>query len=97
MEIVGISDVNGTQDFFGGIPYAEPPLGDLRLRPPQMKTEWEEETFNATSLLNAMCLQDVSFLGSHGFEIQSLKTGCYDTRLEPSCHGLDIWRRVSDK
>ncbi|RDB17139.1 Lipase 2 [Hypsizygus marmoreus] len=42
-------DVTGfKQDFFGGIPFAEPPLGNLRLNPPVLKTELSVSTLNAT-------------------------------------------------
>ena len=32
-------ELNGPVAFFGGIPYAQPPLGDLRFRAPQMLNE----------------------------------------------------------
>ncbi|RDB17235.1 Lipase 1 [Hypsizygus marmoreus] len=42
-------DVTGVkQDFFGGIPFAEPPLGKLRLKPPVLKTHLSVSTLNAT-------------------------------------------------
>ncbi|KAJ7124258.1 extracellular triacylglycerol lipase precursor [Mycena epipterygia] len=44
------------QDFFGGIPYAEPPLGRLRLKPPVLKTNLKDGTFNASNF-GASCLQ----------------------------------------
>ncbi|KAJ6542189.1 extracellular triacylglycerol lipase precursor [Mycena vulgaris] len=43
------------QAFFGGIPYVEPPLGNLRLRPPILKTSLAG-VFNATTFGRA-CLQ----------------------------------------
>ncbi|KAK0460688.1 extracellular triacylglycerol lipase precursor [Desarmillaria tabescens] len=50
-------DVTGLkQDFFGGIPYAEPPLGPLRLQPPVLKPYLHEETFNASDF-GLSCLQ----------------------------------------
>ncbi|KAJ8473164.1 hypothetical protein ONZ45_g16397 [Pleurotus djamor] len=45
------------QDFFGGIPFAEPPLGNLRLSPPVLKTQLDTPTFDASNFGPA-CLQD---------------------------------------
>ncbi|KAJ7178188.1 esterase 1, partial [Mycena filopes] len=44
------------QEFFGGIPFAEPPLGKLRLKPPVLKTCPDSTTFNATEF-GLSCLQ----------------------------------------
>ncbi|KAJ7579027.1 esterase 1 [Mycena floridula] len=44
------------QDFFGGIPFAEPPLGSLRLKPPVLKTSISTATFDASNFGPA-CLQ----------------------------------------
>ncbi|KAF8993119.1 extracellular triacylglycerol lipase precursor [Hymenopellis radicata] len=44
------------QDFFGGIPFAEPPLGELRLKPPVTKFFLNEDVFDASSF-GPGCLQ----------------------------------------
>ncbi|KAH8667110.1 carboxylesterase family protein [Xylariales sp. PMI_506] len=45
----GLVQSTYSQEFFLGIPYAQPPLGDLRLRPPQsLNTTWSDVR-NATS------------------------------------------------
>ncbi|KJA23957.1 hypothetical protein HYPSUDRAFT_1079387 [Hypholoma sublateritium FD-334 SS-4] len=50
-------DITGLKlDFFGGIPFAEPPLGNLRLRPPVLKTELDVKTFDASNFGKG-CLQ----------------------------------------
>ncbi|KAF8961457.1 extracellular triacylglycerol lipase precursor [Flammula alnicola] len=46
-------------DFFGGIPFAEPPLGNLRLRPPVLKTTLGVATFDASNFGKG-CLQSSS-------------------------------------
>ncbi|KAF5350556.1 hypothetical protein D9756_008574 [Leucocoprinus leucothites] len=52
-------DVTGLkQDFFGGIPFAEPPLGNLRLKPPVLKTTLDSKTFDASNFKEG-CLQPV--------------------------------------
>ncbi|KAJ7074995.1 Alpha/Beta hydrolase protein [Mycena belliarum] len=43
-------------EFFGGIPYAEPPVGDLRFRRPVYKPSLNADSFNATSF-GLACLQ----------------------------------------
>ncbi|KAJ4485298.1 esterase 1 [Lentinula aciculospora] len=44
------------QDFFGGIPFAEPPLGNLRLQPPVLKTDLNVTAFDASDF-GPSCLQ----------------------------------------
>ncbi|KAJ7465470.1 extracellular triacylglycerol lipase precursor [Mycena galericulata] len=47
--VVGLDIPTLQQDFFGGIPYTEPPLGSLRLKPPVLKTTLDSASFNATN------------------------------------------------
>ncbi|KAJ2921867.1 hypothetical protein H1R20_g15225, partial [Candolleomyces eurysporus] len=41
-------DVSSRVEFYGGIPFAEPPVGALRLRPPILKTRLNAHRFNAS-------------------------------------------------
>jgi len=51
----------GIEENKTGIPYAEPPLGGLRLKPPVLKTDVDVETFDASNF-GAVCLQPVRLL-----------------------------------
>ncbi|KAF7289862.1 Carboxylic ester hydrolase [Mycena indigotica] len=48
--------LNGSVEFFGAIPYAEPPIGALRFKSPIKKYELNVSTFNATQF-GSPCLQ----------------------------------------
>ncbi|KAJ4485323.1 esterase 1 [Lentinula aciculospora] len=56
------------QDFFGGIPFAEPPLGSLRLQPPVLKTDLHVTAFDASDF-GPSCLQS-------GIPIAELSEDC---------------------
>ncbi|XP_070552016.1 cocaine esterase-like [Ptychodera flava] len=57
-------DITRTLYVFKGIPYAAPPVGDLRFRPPQQVEPWEG-VYNATEVGFA-CVQSISPLYSFG-------------------------------
>ncbi|KAF7364962.1 Carboxylic ester hydrolase [Mycena venus] len=63
-KIIGYRNSTTNIDFFGGIPFASPPVGDLRFRPPVLKTSFPSNvtTFSAMSF-GQSCLQlvDIPF------------------------------------
>ncbi|KAL0945837.1 hypothetical protein HGRIS_012120 [Hohenbuehelia grisea] len=54
--LIGTANLNSSVEFFGGIPFAEPPTGSLRYRPPVLKTHLRGSSFNATNF-GLPCLQ----------------------------------------
>ncbi|XP_022098355.1 cholinesterase 1-like [Acanthaster planci] len=59
---------NKKVNVFKGIPFAEPPLGSLRLKPPVEKASWEDEVYNAT-YFRPGCLQDPFYAQTLDFDI----------------------------
>uniref|UniRef100_A0A914VCT4 Carboxylesterase type B domain-containing protein n=1 Tax=Plectus sambesii TaxID=2011161 RepID=A0A914VCT4_9BILA len=55
-----VTRTNITAFIFRGLPFAEPPIGDLRFRAPIIKKKWEGE-LNATSYQPA-CLSTINYL-----------------------------------
>ncbi|KAK1219397.1 hypothetical protein PQX77_017922 [Marasmius sp. AFHP31] len=65
------------QDFFGGIPFAEAPVGELRLRPP-VKAKISEGSFDASNF-SPFCLQPMSIGGlltPQGFSLSEMSEDC---------------------
>ncbi|KAF9269888.1 alpha/beta-hydrolase [Marasmius fiardii PR-910] len=46
-QVLGVHESGGFVEFFGGIPFAEPPLDDLRFRRPIAKNSLDSPTFDA--------------------------------------------------
>jgi carboxylesterase type B len=63
-EVTGFTNSTTNIDFFGGIPYASPPVGSLRFHPPVVQTSFPSNvtTFAATSFGDS-CIQlvDINF------------------------------------
>ncbi|TFK25304.1 triacylglycerol lipase 3 [Coprinopsis marcescibilis] len=54
--LIGRDVTTSNVEFFGGIPFAEPPVGRLRFRPPVLKTRLDTPTFDASEY-GDWCLQ----------------------------------------
>ncbi|KAJ2916214.1 hypothetical protein MD484_g4188, partial [Candolleomyces efflorescens] len=74
-------DVGNDIEFFGGIPYAEPPVGALRLRRPLLKSRLNVTSFDARDYGKA-CLQPVAA----GWPKSSRKASC--VILDVCCYQL---------
>ncbi len=83
-KIQGYSD-NGIE-IYKGIPYAEPPIGDLRFRPPVAKKAWD-------GILDATKFGPCSYQGYN--ELQELVGGKPEPEDE-DCLNLNIWTPATD-
>ncbi|TFK25305.1 triacylglycerol lipase 3 [Coprinopsis marcescibilis] len=66
--IIGRDITESNVDFFGGIPFAEPPVGKSRFKSPVLKTNLKGQTFNATEY-GFSCIQPLIPGLSDGLEI----------------------------
>ncbi|CAH1790554.1 unnamed protein product, partial [Owenia fusiformis] len=60
---------------FLGIPYADPPIGDLRFRPPRALTTTWNETQNATEY-GKVCIQDPTTYQTQGGSVDNMSEDC---------------------
>ncbi|VDO02475.1 unnamed protein product [Rodentolepis nana] len=81
--------INGDKnvDAYLGIPFAEPPIGDLRFAPPQPISPWKG-TRNATTRCNA-CLQ--YHFGSFDNANPAAKIWVNNTEMSEDCLYLNVW------
>ncbi|XP_033104014.1 cholinesterase-like [Anneissia japonica] len=81
-----INVLNKSVDAFLGIPYAEPPTGDRRFKPPVPKEHWPQ-ILNATKYGDGcMQLRDEEFPGFPGTEMWNP-----NVNLSEDCLNLNVW------
>lgn len=98
-------ELNGPVSFFGGIPYAQPPVGDLRFRAPRMLDEtFTNGTMMVTDARNwgAPCIQQPAQVGvgnegtrrititSCGILSESARVRLRDELMRTCCRLFDI-------
>lgn len=96
-DLTGVKTADGQVEVFAGIPYAKPPVGDLRWRPPQKAEGWEgvfaADHFAPMSMQKTnLPIYDslVRIVGFHDYRI-SLSDNWIPPVSEDSLY-LNIWR-----
>lgn len=87
-EIEGISEtIDGvTVDIYLGVPFASPPVGDLRFRAPQSADEWTGVKETKTLPNSCMQLPDTAFERFEGVEMWNA-----NTEVNEDCLYLNVW------
>ncbi len=96
-DLTGVYTKDGAVEVYAGIPYAKPPVGDLRFRPPQEPDHWSG--IRACDHFAPMAMQQrdpvlyqslVGILGYHNYQI-SLNDN-YREPVSEDCLYLNIWK-----
>ncbi len=100
-DLTGVYNQEKTVEVYAGIPFAAPPVGDLRWAPPQDPSSWEGVRVCDTFAPKAMQARDNIIFGTltsmavfHDYEV-TLK----DNFLEPiseDCLYLNVWKPAGD-
>jgi len=100
-DLTGVLSEDGEVEVFAGIPYAKPPVGDLRWKEPQPADAWEgvleADTFAPMSMQtrNLPIYDTLSrIIGFHDYKI-SLKDNYREPVSEDSLY-LNIWKPAGD-
>ena len=97
-EIEGFFDLGtekGNVHAYLGIPYAQPPIGNLRFRKPEPIKPWNER-LDATRKREACLQSTASMYLSFGLELQNLPSKS-DLQMSEDCLFLNIWTPDSRK
>ncbi len=88
--VSGIMAPNSTVTVFKGIPFAAPPVGDLRWRPPQSQAAWQG--VRKADAFGASCMQGIidSMLPMHMPWTEEFLT---HNKVSEDCLFLNIWTR----
>ena len=101
-QLTGVSTADGAVEVYAGIPYAAPPVGELRWREPQDPAPWEGVL--AADRFAPMSMQVVSsnlvsslaqIIGYHDYRI-SLRDNFRDAVSEDSLY-LNIWKPAGEQ
>ena len=96
-DLTGVRTADGGVEVFAGVPYAAPPVGELRWREPQPAAAWEGvracDTFAPMAMQKSgSVIYDslTQLLGTHNYEF-SLKDN-FRAPMSEDCLYLNVWR-----
>ncbi len=101
-QLTGLVSADGMVEVFAGVPYAKPPVGELRWREPQDPEPWEgvyaADSFAPMSMQpqNSRIYSSLAqIIGYHDYEI-SLKDNFRELNSEDALY-LNIWKPAGDQ
>ena len=101
-QLTGVFTADRAVEVYAGIPYAAPPVGELRWREPQDPTPWEgvlaADSFAPMSMQpqnSALYSSLAQIIGYHDYEI-SLKDNYRDANSEDALY-LNIWKPAGER
>ena len=101
-QLTGVYTADGEVEVYAGIPYAAPPVGELRWREPQDPTPWEgvlaADSFAPMSMQpqnSALYSSLAQIIGYHDYKF-SLTDNCRDANAEDALY-LNIWKPAGER
>ena len=97
--VVGIYSADNQVEIFAGIPYAKPPLGDLRWKEPQDCAKWEETLIANRFAPMSMQHQNSKFFNWlwNTFAMHSKGDRTDFAPMSEDCLYLNVWKPAGDK